>query len=178
MRSRYSSNRSLYRNRVLRTKLSHGSIELAANNLAPRCWHSILSHATCLSALLARPNAQSGEATRCTIEPMTNRAVSRSGRVLHSVDGYYSRFHTTRQTQPKYGHYALPQDCPSPPRPGTVNSVKRLVMHRRKTTSSSWPPSLRPLLSACATTMPLCELGSNWSGALARSGERLTASRW
>jgi hypothetical protein len=33
-------------------------------------------------------HAQSGEATRCTIGPMTNRAVSRSGGILHSVDGY------------------------------------------------------------------------------------------
>jgi hypothetical protein len=36
----------------------------------------------------ARPEAQNGYAARRTTGPITNRAVSRSGGVLHSVGGY------------------------------------------------------------------------------------------
>jgi hypothetical protein len=43
---------------------------------------------TCLYALVPHSKAQNGYAARCTIDPMTNRAVSRSGGILHSVDGY------------------------------------------------------------------------------------------
>jgi hypothetical protein len=36
----------------------------------------------------ARSEAQNGYAARRTIRPTTSRAVSRSGGILHSVDGY------------------------------------------------------------------------------------------
>jgi len=49
---------------------------------------SILSHSTCLDALTAHLKAQSSHAARCAIGPITNRAVSRSGGILHSVDGH------------------------------------------------------------------------------------------
>ena len=77
-------------------------------SLAPTCANidPIVTHSINRAIPAARSEAQNGYAARRTTGPITNRAVSRSGGVLRSVGGYYSRSHATRRLQCERGQAA------------------------------------------------------------------------